>query len=497
MAVTDFSDNAATRLHRAALRLSRRRHHGSDELAERDEALTQGILELTGGLRAIGAGDLGVMVAVGDGADGAVKDAADAYEAARRTVKGMVRELSETSAAVYSASHELASNSSAASRAVEEIALAVSEVASGAEREARLASDASELTRSAAAATDDGAQHAQEAARVAEGARIAAEEGARTIGEASTAMDAVRESSAAAITAIRELGKTSTEIGGILETITAITAQTNLLALNAAIEAARAGEHGRGFGVVAEEVRNLAQQSRQAADEIGTLIAQLQSGTLHAVEVVESGSRPAEEGAATVERARDAFAKIAQGVGAMGTEIAQIAAGTDQIASDTSQTLSSVAEIASAAEQSSAASEQLAASTQETSASMHEIASASEQLAQAGDRLGHLVGKFEISSQVAGDGTVVANLADQLSAGLTAHGAWKRRLADAIASGSSDATVEKLGKDDQCPFGKWLHEDYPVTQRGIERLHRRARSPRAVPPPCRGRARAGDEGTCG
>ncbi len=421
------------------------------------------VAELTVGLRAIGAGDLGVRVAVDDrdtsgpkpaelgGTAAAVEasrrgvgEAVVAYEAARRTVQNMVRELSETTAVVYSASHELAANSNAASRAIEEIARAVSDVAVGAEREACLAQDASELTQSAAEATERGAQHAQEAARVAAETRGVAEEGASTIGEASAAMSAIRESSTPAIAAIRELDETSDEIGGILVTITAIAAQTNLLALNAAIEAARAGEHGRGFGVVAEEVRNLAQRSRQAADEIGKLIAQLQSGTLRAVEVVESAARPAEEGTAKVERARGAFTDIAAGVSAMGGQIEQIAAGTEQ------------------------------------------IANASHQLALAADCLGNLVGRFEISHKIAGDGAVVANLEDQLSSGLTAHGAWKRRLTDAIAISSSDATVEKLGKDDQCPFGKWLHEDFPSEQRNStdyvtvhdlhEQFHRHAAS---------------------
>jgi methyl-accepting chemotaxis protein len=210
-------------------------------------------------------------------------------------------------------------------------------------------------------------------------------------------MDAVRTGSHDAGVAIRDLGEKSERIGGIVAAITTIAEQTNLLALNAAIEAARAGEHGRGFAVVADEVRKLAEESRGAADSISALVGEIQTGTARAVEVVEDGARRTADGVATVEQAREAFLTLGASVQDMNGRVGQIAAAIEQIASSSAQVQSDMTEVAAVAEQSSASSQQVSASTQQTSASTQEIAASAQELARTAEQLEQLVGQFSLA----------------------------------------------------------------------------------------------------
>ena len=127
-----------------------------------------------------------------------------------------------------------------------------------------------------------------------------------TVEQMHSIADTVEHSSAV----IEKLGERSKEIGAIIDTISGIAEQTNLLALNAAIEAARAGEHGRGFSVVAEEVRKLAEESQEAATKISDLIAAIQKETGAAVSAMETGRAEAEKGRANVQATGEGFKAI-------------------------------------------------------------------------------------------------------------------------------------------------------------------------------------------
>src|SRR3954447_21768633 len=313
-------------------------------------------------------------------------------------LRGMVTDLSQAAETVAEVSSRVVVDAGEAGRAVDEIARAVGEVASGAERQVAAVVEVRGLSTNVAHATQESANGAPDAAEQAGRARELAHAGASAVGAASEAMQAVSGASAEVTTTIRSLGERSSRIGSMVDTIGGIAEQTNLLALNAAIEAARAGEQGRGFAVVAEEVRKLADESRQAAHSIAELVTEIRSETDRAVQVVEDGATRTQDGVATVEAARSSFSAIGEAVEVTSARVAEIAAAIGGIASSSTRMTEDVTDVASIAEQSSAAAEQVAASTQDTSTSTRQIAASAEELASSADELRRLAGRFTLTA---------------------------------------------------------------------------------------------------
>jgi methyl-accepting chemotaxis protein len=339
----------------------------TDEFGETAAAFEQTILylrDLTGVAERVAAGDLTVRVEAKSERDLLGR----AFATMTDTLRGLVGDVGRATSSVAASSQQVAETSQQAGRAVSEIARAVSDVAQGAEEQARML----ENSRTATAETNAAAEQALAAARDGVGV---AEHAAVTMAEVRASTEAITE-------AMRGLEQRSETIGGIVETITSIAGQTNLLALNAAIEAARAGEQGKGFAVVADEVRKLAEESQQAAASIAGLIGEIQRETERTVQAVEEGSRTSAESAATVEAARDAFAGIADSIEDIRGRIEQVVASSN--------------EVASVAEQSSASAEEVSATTQQTSASTQEIAASAQELARTADELRELVGRFTV-----------------------------------------------------------------------------------------------------
>ena len=291
------------------------------------------------------------------------------------SLKGMVESLRELVGRVAETAEYVSNAAEQSARTSEETSRAVGDIAASTEAVARNAEEQVGLVRETRESADGAARTAAEA-RTAAAAGIASAEGA--VGAMRDVDQAV--SSIAAV--LGELGERSTQIGAIVDAITAIAEQTNLLALNAAIEAARAGEHGRGFAVVADEVRKLAEQARSSAAEIGDLLAAVGGDIERAVSASADGGRRSEAALGAVTGAGEAFREIHDAileVDGQANTIARLAPQVLELAERTNETTSTVS---ASAEEASAASEELAASSQE--------------LATTATGLASLVGRFRL-----------------------------------------------------------------------------------------------------
>ncbi|MDD0976842.1 methyl-accepting chemotaxis protein [Pseudomonas sp. TNT2022 ID681] len=193
------------------------------------------------------------------------------------------------------------------------------------------------------------ARHAVDAARAADDADHSAQAGEQVMQATIDTIAMVNREIAGTAQVIRHLEQDSGRIGKVLEVIRGIAEQTNLLALNAAIEAARAGEAGRGFAVVADEVRSLAQRTGASIAEINQIISAVQSGAVEAVKAIESGQVRSEEGAEQVQRAGAMLQRITQAVEAirdMNRQIATAAEEQTSVAEDISRNLVEITRIA-------------------------------------------------------------------------------------------------------------------------------------------------------
>jgi methyl-accepting chemotaxis protein len=216
-------------------------------------------------------------------------------------------------------------------------------------------------------------------------------------------MAGAREGSDAMTGAMAELTERSQEISGLVTTITAIADQTNLLALNAAIEAARAGEHGRGFAVVADEVRKLAEESRNAARSIAAGVDRIDSLTAQAADAVRDAAERTTAGASTVATAGEAFERIDEAVAGLVDRVRRIAAAGRAVAEETDAVRTRMDEAARLTETSSANTEEVSATTEQTAVAARAMAGSAARLGEAAEALEGLVVQFTVSSSEHGD----------------------------------------------------------------------------------------------
>ena len=262
---------------------------------------------------------------------------------------------------------------------VEQMSRAIEGVARGAQDQSIAVVKASNITSQITSAIQQVALNAQTSAQGAAQAAENARSGARTVQETISGMQSIKAKVDLSAAKVQEMGRRSDQIGAIVETIGDIASQTNLLALNAAIEAARAGEHGKGFAVVADEVRKLAERSSTATKEIGNLIKNIQQTVAEAVSAMNEGAKEVENGVARASQSDKALTSILSAAETVNQQVVEIARAAQNISASSNGLVSSMDSVAAVVEENTAATEEMTASSSEVTQAVEAIASVSEE----------------------------------------------------------------------------------------------------------------------
>jgi len=320
----------------------------------------------------------------------------DSYNTMADGMKGLIEMLSETSHHLASSSEQLSSSSEESSKASEHISETIQELAVGSETQMRLMESSSEGIRSVNETTGSITERAKKVAETAEQTSDVSAEGAKRISEVTTQMKSINNNVASLAQSISTLESRISEIGDITKVITDISSQTNLLALNAAIEAARAGEQGKGFAVVADEVRKLAEQTAGSAEQITNLISQIQTDSKNTSLSMTTAANDVDAGINIVQDAGEAFKKIEGSVNELVILVEEVSGSLNQLKEHTNTINGSILEVNSMASEAAASTENVSAATEEQVASMQEIAASSTSLAQLASDLQDKIKQFKI-----------------------------------------------------------------------------------------------------
>ncbi|MBE4909611.1 HAMP domain-containing protein [Bacillus luteolus] len=313
------------------------------------------------------------------------------------SLRDMVTKISNVSETVTSQSEELTQSANEVKEGSRQVAATMQELSAGSESQAN---DSSELSEAMSTFIDkiQGANTNGQLIHDSSNYVLKlTKDGSQLMDSSVKQMNSIDEIFNVAVDKVKGLDKHSKEISTLVGVIKAIADQTNLLALNAAIEAARAGEHGKGFAVVADEVRKLAEQVSVSVSDITGIVAGIQKESGEVVTSLEEGYHQVEKGSEQIQTTGKTFETINQSVLEMVTRIQDVSNNLKEIVSSSELMSQSIVNIASVSEESAAGIEQTSASIQQTTSSMEEIAGSANQLSVLAEELNGQVRRFKLS----------------------------------------------------------------------------------------------------
>ncbi|GAA0785214.1 methyl-accepting chemotaxis protein [Hathewaya limosa] len=297
---------------------------------------------------------------------------------------------------VVSSSQELSAIAEENLSMVEQNSNSIQELAEGSEKIEELTRESLDIVNEINKGVEQITNNIQEVVNASEETSQIADRGKEAVKNAVEQMDNIEACVSESADVIDILGTKSHKIGDIVSLIESVSEQTNLLALNAAIEAARAGEHGKGFAVVADEVRKLAEETKSATCDISVIIKEIQSEVKKAVVSMDEGKKQVQNGNVIVHDAGEAFANIFMSIENVSDQVHQVSAVIEELYAGMGNMVASIENMANISVVSTQSTETIAASSQEQKASMDEVAESAQLLSNIAMDLQEDFSKFKV-----------------------------------------------------------------------------------------------------
>jgi methyl-accepting chemotaxis protein len=319
-----------------------------------------------------------------------------AFHAMSQNLNQLISSVTNSSQSVAASSQQLTASAEQSAEAAKSVAEAIEDVSLRTTEQISLVKEAVQKVDSVSVKIKEIAGNNTALNNMSEKTYQATTSGNSAVNMALTQMNNIENKTTELSSIVNVLGSKSAKISQMVDTISSIASQTNLLALNAAIEAARAGEQGKGFAVVADEVRKLAEQSETSAKEIAALISEIQIDTQKTVIAMNEGAEEVSRGTQVVKTANQSFSEIQEFIGAMNKLILANNQTINEVAADSGKIEESNQSLIQISQQVSEQNNSVSAATQQQLATIQEITAASQELAQMAEQLTEAVRRFKV-----------------------------------------------------------------------------------------------------
>jgi len=321
---------------------------------------------------------------------------ANAMNQMQSKLKDMIHNIAQASDLITTSSKELSQSANEVNMGAEQVAITMNELASGAEGQAHHSNELTSLMERFTADLRETNQYGEHIHQSSFEVLGLTNEGSQLMTSSNSQMKKIDSIVQNAVEKVKNLDAQAQEISKLVVVIKDIANQTNLLALNAAIEAARAGEHGKGFAVVADEVRKLAEQVGYSVNDITTIVTNIQQDFDVVTSSLEDGYQEVKDGTTQIKATSETFTTISDSINDVVESVQLISKNLSKVTDDGQKMNSAIQEIAAVAEESAAGVEQTTATTEQTSSSMEVMAGKSAQLSTLAIELKTLVAQFKL-----------------------------------------------------------------------------------------------------